>query len=109
MVFIGQGCSGPAHPHPLETNMNENRLKFYLERRKQTDDWCLRVVFDDEWHESMSVKEWSKKPDEKTVENTVQLVNRSFEVLSRYLGKAVVREMDTIRQGILQDKIIGGK
>ena len=87
--------------------MNENRLKFYLERRKQTDDWCLRVVFDDEWHESMSVKEWSKKPTENTVENTVQLVNRSFEVLSRYLGKAVAREMDALRQGMLQSKIIG--
>lgn len=87
--------------------MNENRLKFYLERRKQTDDWCLRVVFDDEWHESMSVKEWSKKPTENIVENTVQLVNRSFEILSRYLRKAVSREMDTIRQGMLQSKIIG--
>lgn len=89
--------------------MNKNRLKFYLERRKQTDDWCLRVVFDDEWHESMSVKEWSKKPDENTVENTVQLVNRSFEVLSRYLGKAVAREMDALRQGMLQSGIIGDK
>ena len=89
--------------------MNENRLKFYLERRKQTDDWCLRVVFDNEWHEAMSAKEWSKRPDEKTVENTIQLVNRSFEILSRYLGRAVVREIDTIRQGVLQDKIIGEK
>lgn len=89
--------------------MNKNRLKFYLERRKQTDDWCLRVVFDDEWHESMSVKEWSKKPTENTVENTIQLVNRSFEILSRYLGKAVAREMDTLRQGMLQSGIIGDK
>lgn len=87
--------------------MNENRLKFYLERRKQFGDWCLRVVFDDEWHNSMVVTEWSKKPSEKIVENTVQLVNRSFEILSRYLGKAVVRETDTIRQGMLQHKIIG--
>lgn len=89
--------------------MNEDRLKFYLERRKQFGDWCLRVVFDDEWHNSMVVTEWSKKPDEKTVENTVQLVNRSFEVLSRYLGKAVAREMDTLRQGMLQSGIIGDK
>lgn len=89
--------------------MNEDRLKFYLERRKQFGDWCLRVVFDDEWHNSMVVTEWSKKPDEKTIEDTVQLVNRSFEILSRYLGKAVVREMDTLRQGVLQDKTIGGK
>ncbi len=89
--------------------MNENRLKFYLERRKQYGDWCLRVVFDGEWHESMTVREWSNKPTEKTVENTVQLVNRSFEILSRCLGKALSREMDTIRQGVLQDKIIGEK
>lgn len=89
--------------------MNEDRLKFYLERRKQFGDWCLRVVFDNEWHESMVVIEWSKKPTKDIVENTVQLVNRSFEILSRYLGKAVSREMDTLRQGILQDNIIGGK
>lgn len=89
--------------------MNESRLKFYLERRKQFDDWCLRVVFDGEWHESMVVTEWSKKPTEDMVENTIQLVNRSFEILSRYLGRAVVREMDTIRQGMLQSGIIGDK
>lgn len=89
--------------------MNESRLKFYLERRKQFDDWCLRVVFDGEWHESMSIKEWSKKPGEKTVEDTVQLVNRSFEVLVRYAKKAMSREIDTIRQGMLQSRIIGDK
>ena len=89
--------------------MNESRLKFYLERRKQFDDWCLRVVFDGEWHESMTVTEWPNKPTEKTVENTVQLVNRSFEILSRCLEKALSREMDTIRQGMLQSGIIGDK
>lgn len=90
--------------------MNENRLKFYLKNRgTRITDWGLYVVLDDNWDEAMTVKEWSKKPTETMVENTIQLANRSFEILSRYLRKVTVKEMDTIRQGVLQDNFVRGK
>lgn len=90
--------------------MHEDRLKFYLKRRgTRITDWGLYVVLDDNWDEAMTVKEWSKKPTASMVENTVQLANRSFEILSKYLKKAAMKEMDTIRQGVLQDNFVRGK
>ena len=75
----------------------DSNIRLILEERKSYDDWVIIAVRNrGEYREhSMVIKEWKNKPTKKTYEETIALILRCFDVLSR-LGAILV--LDTIRE-----------